>query len=162
MQEGERVELTGIARLVRDPVVAPLTGEPCVAHFSVARVFTQLDFLGALIDAIEVFDVAPFMLDSPDGPVFVVDRPARVFLPRVDAYPDAEIAVRFLHRRGLAEYARSTFFEHAVIRPGTPVSVSGVITREAAPALEAGFRDASMRTRLTGYGKHPLMLRRAR
>lgn len=162
MQEGERVERTGIARLVRDPVVAPLTGEPCVAHVSVARVFTQLDHLGDFVDEIEVIEVAPFMLDGPGGLVFAVDRPGRVVLPRMATYPHPVAALRFLERRGLAQYARSSFFEHGVIRAGARISVAGVITGEAAPALEAGFRDASMRTRLPGYGRHPLTLRCAR
>ena len=71
-------------------------------------------------------------------------------------------AARFLADRGLAPYVRSSFFEQALVRPGEEVTVTGVVTREAAAAQEAGFRELQLQTRLTGYGRNPLTLRKAR
>ena len=160
--EGEALELTGVVTLLGEPRTCPFTGEPCAAHISVARVFTQLDFAGELIERIEVREIAPFMIETPDGPVFVVDTPAIMDLEiaALTWVPD-DRAMPFLAKRNLTRYVRSSFFEHALIAPGETVRVSGVVTREPDPTLETSFRDVQVRTRLTGYDAHPLTLRRA-
>ncbi len=163
LAEGEPVVLTGTTRLVGEQVIAPLTGEPCIAHRSRARVFTRLDHTGDLLGNVESFDIAPFVLDAPNGSVLVIDRPARIELePALLAFLDRNRCAHFLARRGLAAYVASSFFEHAVVRAGDTITMFGVITREPAPALETSFRELPVRTRLTGYGKHPLALRVSR
>src|SRR4029079_15684199 len=104
------------------------SGEPCVAHVAFARVFTQLDHLGDLIDEVELTEVAPFVVETADGPVFVVDRPTVVRIGRLPVLPHHVHATRFLDRRGLGQYVRSSFFEYAVVRAGEEITVSGVIT----------------------------------
>jgi hypothetical protein len=163
LAEGEAVVLTGTTRLVGPHVVAPLTGEPCVAHLSRARVFTRLDHTGDLLGNVESFDIAPFVLDAPNGSVLVIDRPARIELePALLGLLDSGRCAHFLARRGLDAYVASSFFEHVVVRAGDIVTISGVITCEPVPALEASFRELPVRTRLTGYGKHPITFRVSR
>ena len=160
LADGEAIELTGTTRLLRDPLIAPLTGEPCLAHVSRARVFTRLDFVGDLVEEFEVVDVALFLLETVHGDVLVVDKPAIVTLvPLHFQTRDEARLASFLRSRDLDRYVRSTFFEHAALREGDPVTMTGVITHEPVPMLEAGFRELPVRTRLTGYGKHPLTLR---
>ncbi len=163
LAEGEAVELTGIVQLLREPLVAPLTGEPCVAHVSRARVYNRLDHLGDLVGEIETFEVAPFALETPSAVVRVVDKPTMHALkPAPLAWVDFRLTERFLARRGLANYVRSSFFEHAIVRVGEQLTVSGVIAREADAVPEMGFRDLRLQTQLTGYGRYPLTLRRGR
>jgi hypothetical protein len=163
LAEGEAIELTGAAILLGDPLVAPFTGDPCLAHVSVARVFTQLDFAGSLIERIEIFAIAPFLIETPDGPVFVLDTPSIFDLePVALAWVRDDRATAFLAARNLAAYGRSSFFEQALVAEGDIVTVSGICTRERDPSLETTFREHQTRTRLTGYGKHPLSFRRAR
>ena len=161
LAEGERVELTGIATPIDDPLVAPLTGEPCIAHLSRARVYHRLDFLGNHLGDVESLDVAPFLLATPSGTVRVVDRPTVVSLDLAFlGWVEPMRAARFLAPQGLERFVMSSFFEHALVRPGEQVTVTGVVTREADAVLETGFRELPMQTRLTGYGRNPLMLRR--
>jgi hypothetical protein len=163
LAEGEAVELTGTAILLDEPINAPLTGEPCLAHVTVARVFTRLDVAGNLIERIETFEVAPFMIETPSGPVFVIDKPSVLDLETIDlAWVRDDRAAAYLAAHKLAAYVRSSFFEQAVLAAGANVTVSGVCTREPDPSFETSFRDLQVRTRLTGYSKHPLTLRRAR
>ncbi|MDQ3339430.1 MAG: hypothetical protein M4D80_30055 [Myxococcota bacterium] len=163
LAEGEAVELTGAAILLGDPLVAPFTGDRCLAHVSVARVFNRLDVAGDLIERIETFSIAPFMIETPEGPVFILDMPSIIDLETIDlVWVRGDRAIEYLAARGLAAYVRSSFFEHAVVADGEAVTVSGICTREPDPTLESSFRDLRVRTRLTGYTKHPLTLRRAR
>jgi hypothetical protein len=159
LADGEAVELTGTTRLLGEPLIAPLTGEPCLAHVSRARVFTRLDFVGDLVEEFEIADAALFVLETAHGEVLVVDKPKLVLAPlHLESLDEGRLAA-FLRPRTLERYVRSTFFEHATIHEGAAVTLTGVITHEPAPVLEAGFRDLPVRTRLTGYGKHPLTLR---
>jgi hypothetical protein len=163
LADGKYVELTGIAHLTGDPLVSPLTGEPCLAHVCAARVFTRLDHLGDLIDELKLYEIAPFVLATSNAAVHVVERPTIVDIdPLPLIWPPHDRAAEFLARRRLATYVRSTFFEHAVINDGDELTVSGIVTREADPAVESGFRELQVRIRLTGYGKYPLTIRRAR
>lgn len=163
LAEGEVVVLTGTTRLLGEHVIAPLTGEPCVAQLTRARVFTRLDHTGDLVGNVESFDIAPFILDAPNGSVLVSDRPARIELePALQGLLDNGRCAHFLAQRGLAAYVASSFFEHVVIRAGDSITMTGVITCESVPVLEASFRELPVRTRLTGYGKHPLTLRLSR
>lgn len=161
--EGERVELTGIATPIDDPLESPLTGEPCIAHLSRARVYNRLDHVGDHLGDVERLDVAPFLLATPSGTVRVVDKPTVVALDlALLGWVDPMRGARFLAARGFDRFVRSSFFEYAIIRPGDQVSVAGVVTREADAVLETGFRDLQLQTRLTGYGRNPLTLRQAR
>ena len=158
LADGEAVQLTGTTRLVGDPLISPLTGEPCLAHVSRARVYTRLDFVGELVDDLTIAQAALFVLETAHGDVLVADTPVLALVTvHLEILDEARFAA-FLRRRELDRYVRSTFFEHAAIQEGTPVTMTGVITHEPAPVLEAGFRDLPVRTRLTGYGKHPLTL----
>ena len=162
LAEGEAVELTGAAILLGDPLAAPLTGEPCLAHASVARVFNRLDVAGELIARIETYAIAPFLIETPTGPVYVIDTPSIFDLETTDlAWVRDDLAAAYLAARDLAAYVRSTFFEHAIVAEGDIVTVSGICTREPDPKLETSFREHQTRIRLTGYSKHPLSLRRA-
>ena len=158
--EGERVTLHGRVRLLGEALVAPFSGELCVAHLSRARVFTALDHIGDHITDLEFFECAPFVLDAPEGSVLITERPSLVALePEALAFVEPARILSFLRPRNLAAYGRSTFFEHVLVRNGDRVTMAGVVTRELAAGSESSFRELDVHTRLTGYGDYPLTLR---
>ncbi len=160
LAEGERVELTGVATPIDDPLEAPLTGEPCIAHLSRARVYNRLDHVGDHLGDVERVEVAPFLIATPSGAVRVVERPTVVALdPRLLGWVDPMRGARFLAARGYDRFVRSSFFEQALVRAGEIVTVSGIVTRDADAVLESGFREMQLQTRLTGYERQPLTLR---
>jgi hypothetical protein len=163
--EGEAIELRGTIRPLGPSLVAPLTGEACIGHVSRARVFTNLTVVGRLVDDFRVAAVAPFLVETSSGPVLVVDAPeldldlAFLGCPEVSGDSAEGPLTAFLATRRLERYAMSSFFEHALLRAGDAITASGVITLEPSPVLETGFRDLPTRTRLIGYGAHPLVVK---
>jgi len=163
LAEGEPIELTGIAIPIDDPIESPLTGEPCIAYMCRARVYNRLDHLGNHLGDVESVEVAPFLLETSSGTVRVVDRPTVVALDlALLGWVDPMRGARFVAARGFGAYVLSSFFEQALVRVGEPLTVSGIVTRDADAVLESGFRELQTQTRIRGYERHPLTLRGVR
>lgn len=156
--EGSEVTVTGI--VAADPLLAaPLTGEPCVLHWTHARVYDALDFAGNLVQQLVLARNAPFALHGEGEPIIVAaDTMFELAIEPSDVWPHAEHAARLLGR--YARYVRSTFFDHVVIRPGERVTVTGVVARDVATGGEHGYRETAVVNRLVGYAGRPLRITR--
>jgi hypothetical protein len=154
------VTLTGTVRLEGEPLIAPLSGRPCVFHRSTVRTYRP----GArrnsrILDGEHTrVELVPFVLVTREGDALVdgdhaeVPGAGRAIIPRKIA----------LERKFLAEYApdknaRGSGFEEVVIVPGTTISVHGVARVEVEPA-EAGYRETATRVRLVAGSGQPLTI----
>lgn len=151
------VTASGVVRAVH-ALEAPLSGQPCVAHVTHARVFSQLDFLGVLLSELTVREAVEFMLETPSGALVVdathctVAAPVRRLLPE-----QSERMAAFLAPHGLSHLGGSTFAELQLIAPGDRVSIRGIAMRErAAGDGERGYRDEAERFKVVGYPQQPL------
>jgi hypothetical protein len=154
------VTLTGTVRPVGEPLVAPLSGRPCVFHRSTARTYRPGPRNSRILDGEHTrVELVPFVLVTREAEVLVegefaqTPAVARAIIPR---------KIR-LERKFLADYApdkdaRGSGFDEIVIAPGATVSVHGIARVEVAPAQAAGYRETGMRVRLVGDGEHPLTI----
>lgn len=162
MNDGDPVELLGVPWLLGAPIVAPLSGAPCLAYMVKARVYTRLDFVGMELGQFFTCASTGFVLKTESGDVHVLDQPAAVAVGSRLVVPSIAAAQAFLAPHNLQAYARSTFFDEGIVRLGEPVIVRGVLAREPGAAVaESGFRELAMRTFVRGYGRHPLVIARA-
>jgi hypothetical protein len=158
-EEGTEVTVTGTVR-ADQLTAAPLTGEPCVAHVTHARVWSRLDASGALVDDIVITNMQPFVLETGGEPIHVAGGTFFVAIKPVDVWPHAYHGAALLRLRDLERYLSSTFFDHVLIRAGERITVTGVVARDVDPAAERGYREASELTRLLGYAGRPLTISR--
>ena len=160
--EGEAVELIGVPRLLGSPIVAPISGAPCVAYCVKVRVYTRLDIAGIELGQFFRCASAGFVLSTDSGDVNVFDQPGTVDVESRLVVPSMAAAEAFLAAQNLQAYARSSFFDEGFLRVDERVTVRGVIAREPEAAVaESTFRELAMRTFVRGYGKHPLVIGRA-
>lgn len=159
MEDGEQVSIAGVVRALAAPILAPLSGQPCVVHVTHARVWSRLDFAGQLVQELLVLDAVEFALVTNFGELVIDARHGTVEAPRHHfTPPDHRGRLHaFLAPRGLAHLAGSTFADHRIIAPGAHVGVRGIALRERALSDgEHGYRDESERFKLVGYPRRPL------
>ena len=156
LEEGSAYLVEGTVRATGPLLAAPLTGRPCVAYVAHARVWSQLDLPGVLVDDLFFRELAPFVLDGSDGPIVVDTKHFELDRPSVEIFD--ERAARLLPAE-LQRYLRSTFSDETILSPGDFIRVRGVIAHARDPAsAERGYRDAPLRMQITGYADRPLRI----
>jgi hypothetical protein len=135
------------------PLVAPLSGEPCVAFRLVGRVGDCL---------VDDAAAAPFTLTSRAGPVVTVLSSAcavELAVRRTQAEPQARERVRrFLGERGIDASTHPIELAEGVIRIGDEVTVEGLLESVASGA---GYRGRAQAELLVGQSDLPVVVRRA-
>lgn len=174
MRSGQRtivdhalVTLTGTVRLLAEPLLAPLSGTPCVVHRSSAQLYRTTTGIRRgrreLVASHVEVEMIDFALETSEGVVLVVGtsaevtiRPARVVPRQIDR------EARFLVRTGLGGTPTDGAFDEVVIEPGAKISVHGVARIEADPAAagaaEVDYRNAPTSVRLEGDATNPLTI----
>lgn len=165
------VTFAGIVKAVGDPLIAPLSGKPCVAYRAVARAYS-LRSSGAVMVARsfgrqleqKVVDVEMilFVLATESGDVIVEGETCELLLPMLPLIPrKLELEQSFLDRAGIDVHARYAGFDECRVEVGAKIKVHGVSRSELAAAGETGFREAPTQIRISGDAAHPLTIDRA-
>jgi hypothetical protein len=157
------VTIEGVVRPHGDPLLAPLSGRPCVAHRSRLRVYNGRGPGRTPVHELSRDRAVAFVLVSDHGDVLVdaerVDlaiRPAPVIprdLGREQAFLGELVADP--HALGSDEIA---------IEPGQRIRVHGIAcvdtARDAVPgdAPDVGYREARQIVRVVGDERHPLTI----
>jgi hypothetical protein len=166
------VTFVGTVKLAGEPLIAPLSGKPCVAYRAVARAYSLRSAgavmmlgrsLGRQLEH-EVVDVEmiSFVLATESGDVIVEGETCELLLPMLPLIPrKLELEQSFLDRAGLDVHARYAGFDECRVEVGTKIKVHGVSRSELATAGETGFREAPTQIRISGDDAHPLTIDRA-
>jgi hypothetical protein len=161
-EDNALVTLTGTAKLVGEPLIAPLSGRSCIAFRATARTYktprgrTKI----AEIDQ-EATEIAmtPFVLVT-DNEEILVDgtvcelpiRSAPVIPRKLDRERD------FMIKAALVGLPKDAGFDEVVIETGAKIMVHGIarkeLAREGSTGGETGFREAPTKIRITGDRKN--------
>jgi hypothetical protein len=156
------VTFTGIVKLVGEPLIAPLSGKPCVAYRSTARTYRRAG-RRRLADR-ELVDVkmVEFVLVTKSGEVLVDGVELHVLAAPEPLIPrKLELEQRFLDRAQVDARAGDAGFDEIRIEPGAKISVHGVARKELVDGgVETDYREVPMRVRITGEADHPLTIDR--
>ena len=159
------VTLTGTVRLLGEPLIAPLSGTPCVLYRATARLLGATNRsvgLRTVDQVITKTEMIRFVLATRDGDVVVDGIEAEVpvrgtpIIPRKLAREQA-----FLDAQHAATAAQDAGFDELSIEPGMKISVHGIARVEISTGAgtgEAGFREAPPVVRLVGDDRHPLTI----
>lgn len=154
------VTLTGVVRALGEPLVAPLSGKPCVACRSFASWVPDRRVGGDRGGALAHTDAQPFELVTDEGPVIVDGALDFAIRPAAVVPCKLERQARFLAMHGQSvEFMQRAGFEEILIAPGDRISVQGMVMIEASPVGgERGFRDTAVAIRLVPHDDHPLTI----
>ncbi len=156
--DGAFVRIVGTVRPM-STVTAPLSGRACVAYRT--TITTEVVVFGTTTkhETSEVFDMAPFVIERPEGPVVVDGSYAQLHLPPLPWNQlSSNNRERFVMSRGLniREAARSEFTE-TVIEAGMQVCVAGcVVTDGGGPGAQ--YRAPTSQPRLIGNAQAPILI----
>ena len=167
MRSGQReladntaVTLIGTVKLVGEPLVAPLSGTPCVAYRSRARERSQGGYMGAMQDTLEWTRqrMTAFVLVTKEREVIVDGEEATLTVRPAPIIPrKIEREVEFMREVAPDFSPRSVSFDEVVITPGTRIAVHGLAQYSVVPG-EAQFRDAPSEVRVVAHANHPLTI----
>ena len=157
------VSLTGTVSPIGAPLVAPVSGKPCVAFVARARVFaghrrTGTRFIGEHVDR----NAIPFELVTDTTRVVVDPTVCRLLAPMSPSIPRSlEREQAWLAGVEIARLGERSC-EEACIEPHSRVVVRGVAMRELddAASSETGFREPPTRFRIIGDHRSPVLLDR--
>ena len=158
------VTLTGTVHSAAAPLIAPLSGCPCVAYHSVATLYDIGPRHRRMIATIEEHRLTGFELELQHGIIVMIegDRADFVEHPSPIIPRDLHAEQRFVTRHGHpAELARNSGFEEATIAVGDRVRVQGLALIEAHPLAEQGYSDSVTQIRIVAHAAHPLTIGRA-
>jgi hypothetical protein len=163
VEDNALVTLSGTAKLIGEPLIAPLSGRPCVAFRATARTYktsSRPTKMAAPDQEVSEIVMTPFVLVTPQGDVLVdgdhCEMPIRG-APVIPRRLDRERA--FMIRMALTGLPQTSGFDEVVIEPGAHILVHGIARTELATSGgETGFRDAPTRIRLSGDAAHPLTI----
>jgi hypothetical protein len=159
------VTVRGRVRLLGKSLNAPLSGSPCVAHCSRARIYSQRSRgrigVRQAIDDEVLREMVPFVLSTRDGDLMVDGTIAEIAIrpsPVIPRRLDREI--EFLRALGFEADPANAGFDEVLITEGMKITVHGVARIEvsAETSDEVHYRDAPKRMRLTGDESHPLTI----
>ncbi len=172
-EDNALVTFVGTVKAIGEPLIAPLSGKPCVAYRAVARTYALRSGPSMLSRAVggssrkldqEVIDVemTPFVLATKSGDVLVEGTTCELLLPMLPLIPrKLELEQSFLDRAGLDTHARNAGFNECRVEMAAKIKVHGVSRSELATAGETGFREAPTQIRISGDDAHSLTIDRA-
>ena len=150
------VTLIGTVKLLGEPMIAPLSGKPCVFHCSIARILAERQ--GDERPIVVAQAMIPFVLVTREGDVIVEGSNADVPLrPGAIVPRKADREVEFLRANGHVVPARRIGSEEVLITPGMKIAVHGVARIEMTPG-EAQFRETARQVKLVAHPNHPITL----
>jgi hypothetical protein len=161
------VTLRGTVRALGEPLAAPLSGRPCVAHYSIARTKPRAGLMALEgrvheTDSLASSAMVRFVLVTRDGDIIIdadraeIAQPTRPIIPR-----KLDREVQFVVDAGFSNQSVEAFaFEEVVIEDGMKIAVCGVARVEitAAAGGEGGFREAPTSVRVVADERHPLTI----
>jgi hypothetical protein len=156
IEDNAVVTLTGTVKVIGEPLVAPLSGTPCVAYRASARSFS-----GRTVDQQHVeIAMTPFLLVTSSGEILIDgDRCELPMRPGPIIPRKIEREQGFLNRNGITADAKSAGFDEVAIAPAMRVSVYGIARTEVSQGTgETSFREAPRLVRLSGDEAHPLTI----
>jgi len=158
-EDNALVTLTGTAKLVGEPLIAPLSGRACIAFRATARTYknqrTPRKISEIDQEATEIV-MTPFVLVTDDEEIIVDGdvcelpiRSAPIIPRKLDRERD------FMIRAALVGLPKDAGFDEVVIQAGAKIMVHGIARKELAETGgETGFREAPTKIRITGDGKN--------
>jgi hypothetical protein len=159
LADGALVTVTGTVQLLGKPLIAPLSGNPCVAHQSRARVYDASSGPKQLIDEQVRHGLTPFVLVTQSGEIVVAGTAADLAIrpsPVIPRRMERERA--FLREVGHHDDIMRASFDEVLVAEGMKITVFGVSLVELTPG-ESHYRETASRMRLTGDESHPLTIR---
>jgi hypothetical protein len=158
-EDNALVTLTGTAKLIGDPLIAPLSGKPCIAFRASGRTFQTSRThrkLREIKQEVSEIRMTTFVLVTKDDEILVdgevCDLPIRStpIIPR-----KLERERDFMLRAELLGAPQDAGFDEVVIPDGAKVMVHGVARKELATGgSETHFREAPTKIRMTSDGAH--------
>lgn len=165
-REGTYVKLTGVVRVLGNPLVAPLSRQPCVAYRSRAYELRQSyrsPFpVGQPIDY-QTVRIQAFALVRPnERDVHVEGTFAELDLAPVRLAIDRARMQAFFRAHRVIATGGCGHLDETVVRDGDRVTIAGTLVAEldiASTTDERGFRDdGPRRLVLLGDAEHPLVI----
>jgi hypothetical protein len=162
-EDNALVTLTGTAKLVGEPLIAPLSGRPCIAFRASARTYR----LGSrqrthreLDQEVTQVVMTSFVLVTADGDIEVNGETCELPMRSAPVIPrKLERERDFMIRAALIGTPQHSGFDEIVIQPGAKIMVHGIARKElAATGAETGFREAPTLIRITGDEAHPIAI----
>jgi len=152
------VTLTGTVRVAGEPLIAPLSGTPCVFHRSTVRVLPS--HRGLTPDAVITrHAMIPFTLVTSEGDVVVDGDNAEVTFRPCPIIPrKIERELAFLREADIEVDPRRLGTDEIVITPGMKITVHGVARVEVVPEGETSFREAGRKVQLVAHDNHPITI----
>ena len=159
LDDAALVTMTGTVHAIGEPIVAPASGTPCVAHLTRVRVKGRAT-RRAKIERQEIVrvELVPFRLETTDGDVIVDGTTADLAIrPRAIVPRRIEHEARFLRTLQITIPPDSIELDEVVIEPGARITVHGIARIEVTPG-EAGFREVPTQKKLVGDDHHPITI----
>jgi len=158
-EDNALITLTGTAKLVGEPLIAPLSGTPCIAFRATGRTFKSSHSrrkIAEIDQEVSEIKMTSFVLVTKDDEILVDGdvcelpiRGAPVIPRKLDRERD------FMVRGALVGLPKDAGFDEVVIPDGAKIMVHGVARKELAEAGgETHFREAPTRIRMTSDGAH--------
>nr|HEX4316358.1 hypothetical protein [Kofleriaceae bacterium] len=157
LRDGEVVAVVGIVRCA-EPLVAPLSGRPCVAYHALLHV----DVPGTPSHPIERSAVAAFELEvgaarhAVEASAFELAFPLEPVIPNDLARNHA-----FVEQAKVTRVLKLGSAYEAIVPVGAAVKVSAMVVHERAPAsstTERGYREGADVIRLVDRAKLPIVI----
>ncbi|HEY1555464.1 MAG TPA: hypothetical protein VGF94_11585 [Kofleriaceae bacterium] len=159
LDDNALVTLRGTVHPGAGILIAPLSGQPCVAYRACVRVYDPST--RPRITVHERSELAGFTLWSHAGPLPVEgDRLELSFKAREFRMRDNDRARALVAALGLPYQPDVTTCDEVIVAPGQTVTVHGVVRVVTVPAehVDIDFRDAARATRIVGDEHHPLVI----
>lgn len=156
--EGRRVQMTGIVEVIGEPLIAPLTGQPCVASDTRYRAGggNQRNVKTPVSSLVVDRQIQPFVIVRGAQRIVVDGAAAEILVPK-SKLTSTQRQFSFLAQHGL-HHTWGTLSERSVA-PGQRVTVCGSLLRDGVEAAaDLAFREARPVLKLVGSKAHPLVI----
>lgn len=160
-REGEEATVVGVVRPVTKPLIAPLSGKPCIAYDARVRIGSIRQGNREERSRVEVI---PFELATDGGVIRVEAATAELLFPTVPLIP-RKVAreAAFAAACGIQESMAGVDCDETCVEIGAKVAVHGVVALDSdAPSGETGYRDGAIRYKLGPHPEHALTIGAAR
>jgi hypothetical protein len=170
-EDNSAVTFIGTVKVVGEPLIAPLSGKPCVAFRVRARSYRPAAIsVGVASSSFReidqqqfVVEMMPFTLVTQHGEIAVDGEICELLIRGGAVIPrSVEREQDLLDQLQILARAADAGFDEACVEPGAQIKVHGLACRELSDrGGETGFREAPTQIRITGDDAHPIRIDRA-
>jgi hypothetical protein len=158
-EDNALVTLTGTAKLTGEPLIAPLSGKPCIAFRASGRTFKSSRShrkLAQVDQEVHEIRMTTFVLVTNDDEILVDGDVCELPIRGLPINPrKLEREHEFMIRTSLLGGPQDAAFDEVVIPDGAKIMVHGVARKElATTGSETHFREAPTQIRMTSDGAH--------